>query len=188
MRRYDRSADTEKRIHQEDFAQAVGLPPTRKYDVITYDVLAQLAGRFIDAADAVDEFVRRLVFVIATGNNDAHLKNWSMTYPDRIRAHWSPLYDQVATIAWQAPDRALSLKLAGVKELGQIDRAAFERLANEASLDALRVLSIVDRTLAELQRAWSAIRADLPLPEAHADAIRNHWGSVPLLREAGDLS
>jgi len=188
VRRYDRSADGEERIHQEDFAQAVELPPTRKYDVITYEVLAQLAGRFIDQTDAVDEFVRRLVLVIATGNNDAHLKNWSMIYPDRIQARWSPLYDQVATIAWPAPDRALSLKLADVKQFGQIDRAAFERLATKASLGAEHVLSIVDQTLAELRRAWHAVRADLPLPKAHADAIRDHWRSVPLLREAGDLS
>lgn len=187
VRRYDRTTTDGGRIHQEDFAQAIGLPPTKKYDVITYEVLAQLAERFMDGPAAVDEFVRRLAFVIAAGNNDAHLKNWSMVYPDRIRARWSPIYDQVATIAWQAPDRTLSLKLAGVKEFGQIDRAAFERMAHKASLDPQRVLSTVDRTLDELRTAWRAVRLDLPLPETHAQAIQDHWSSVPLLREAGGL-
>jgi serine/threonine-protein kinase HipA len=185
VRRYDRTAEGE-RIHQEDFAQAVGLPPTRKYDVITYEVMARLVEQFIDR-EAVDELIRRLAFVTASGNNDAHLKNWSLVYPDRIRARWSPLYDQVSTIAWTAPDRALSLKLAGVKEFHQLDRAAFERLATKAALDTAHVLEQVDETLSSLRSAWQAIRPDLPLPEGHAVALAEHWQRVPLLRDHGPL-
>jgi serine/threonine-protein kinase HipA len=184
VRRYDRQAGA--RIHQEDLAQAVGLPPEKKYDQVTHDAMAHLVRRFIDSA-AVDEFVRRLVFTVASGNNDAHLKNWSLIYPDGIQARWSPLYDQVATVAWEGPDRSLSLKLAGVKEFNRIDRATFERFADGAKIDRRRVLELVDSTLARLHAVWREIAADLPLPKAHAEALREHWRRVPLLRSAGSL-
>lgn len=184
IHRYDRTP--EGRIHQEDFAQAVGLPPRRKYDHITYEVMARLIRQFVDE-EAVDEFVRRLVLVIAGGNNDAHLKNWSLVYPDGIQARWSPLYDQVSTVAWKAPGRELALKLAGVKSFGQIDRATFERFANKAEVERRRVFELVDETLETLQRTWREIGSDLPLPQEHAKALREHWHNVPVLRDAGPL-
>jgi serine/threonine-protein kinase HipA len=41
IRRYDRLPQGE-RIHQEDFAQAVGLPPGKKYDQITHEAMGLL--------------------------------------------------------------------------------------------------------------------------------------------------
>lgn len=114
-------------------------------------------------------------------------KNWSLVYPDRIRARWSPLYDQVATVAWEGPDRALALKLAGVKDFGRVDRAAFERLAEKAGVEWRRVLERVDETLEDLRRSWGELAADLPLPPEHREALREHWRKVPLLRDAGPL-
>jgi serine/threonine-protein kinase HipA len=184
IRRYDRESGA--RIHQEDLAQAVGLPPKKKYDQVTHDAMAHLVRRFIDAA-AVDEFVRRLAFTVASGNNDAHLKNWSLIYPGGIQARWSPLYDQVATVAWEGPDRSLALKLAGVKEFNRIDRSTFERFADGAKIDRRRVVEQVDSTLERLRVVWREIAADLPLPKAHAEALREHWRRVPLLRGAGSL-
>lgn len=183
IRRYDRK-DEGGRVHQEDFAQAVGLPPEKRYDQITYEVMARLVRRFI-GEEAVGELVRRLTFVVASGNADAHLKNWSLVYPDTIQAQWAPLYDQVATIAWPGLDRLLALKLAGVKDFGQIDRAAFERFAEKAEIDRRQALEVVDETLTRLLEVWSEIAADLPLPSAHMQALREHWRKVPLLRAAG---
>lgn len=184
IRRYDRSA--QGRIHQEDFTQAVGLPPKRKYGQLTHDAMASLVKRFLDE-EAVDELIRRLVFVIACGNNDAHLKNWSLVYPDTIRARWSPLYDQVATVAWKGLERTLALKLAGVEEFGRIERVTFERFAERAKIDNQRALDLVDITLEKLQTTWRAIAPDLPLPGSHTAALREHWRKVPLLRAAGSL-
>lgn len=184
VRRFDR---TEKeRIHQEDMAQAVGLPPARKYELLTYEAMARLVRRFI-GEEAVGELVRRLTFVIASGNNDAHLKNWSLLYRDRIRATWSPLYDQVATVAWaeSGAARELSLKLAGAKEFGRLDRAACERFADKAGEEVARVVDEVDATLERLRATWREIGGELPLPEEHREALEDHWQRVPLLREAG---
>jgi serine/threonine-protein kinase HipA len=186
IRRYDRLPDG-TRIHQEDFAQAVGLPPKKKYDHITYEVMALLAKRFIDES-AAQEMLRRLVFTIASGNNDAHLKNWSLLYPDKIRASWSPLYDQVATVAWPEPNRQLALNFASIKEFGRIDRSAFERFAERAQMNQRTALRLVDETLEQLRVAWQRISPSLPLPEEHHRALSEHWRKVPLLRAAGSLN
>lgn len=185
VRRYDRHA--EGRIHQEDLAQAVGLPPRRKYEQLTYEALALLIRAFVDD-EAVDELVRRLTFVIAIGNNDAHLKNWSLIYPDGIRAQWAPLYDQVSTVAWRAPGRELALKLAGVKDFARIDRATFERFAAKAEIDTARALATVDGTLERIRSAWGEIASELPLPEEHRQPLFDHWRRVPLLRDTGPLN
>ncbi len=184
IQRYDRGSG--ERVHQEDFAQAVGLPPKKKYDHVTHEAMARLVRGFIDES-AVDELIRRLVFVVACGNNDGHLKNWSFVYPGGIQAAWSPLYDQVATVAWTAPDRKLALNLAGVKDFGRIDRSAFERFAERAEVAKGRLFEQVDETLDRLRVTWRRIEADLPLPESHLRALREHWQRVPLLRDAGTL-
>ncbi|MDZ4697354.1 MAG: HipA domain-containing protein [Deltaproteobacteria bacterium] len=83
IRRYDRSADG-IRTHQEDFAQVLNLMPRHKYGD-SGPLRASLVGvgRIIrDAAadGAVEDFLSRVAFVIASGNTDAHLKNWSFVY------------------------------------------------------------------------------------------------------------
>ena len=184
VRRYDRA--DEGPIHQEDFAQAVGLPPDKKYEQVRHEDMAVLVRQLVDEA-AVDEYIRRLVLIVATGNGDAHLKNWSLIYPDRVRAQWSPLYDQVATVAWSAPSRSLALKLGGIKDFGQIDRDAFDRLARRANIEIPRLHGLIAETLSRLRQTWDELACDLPLLPAHRDAIREHWRRVPLLRATGDL-
>lgn len=184
IRRYDRTA--EGRVHQEDFAQVVGLPPAKKYEQIRHEDMAVLVRQFMDEA-ALEEYVRRLALTVATGNGDAHLKNWSLVYPDRIRPAWSPLYDQVATVAWRAPARELSLKLGGIKSFAKLDPGAFERLADRAEIDRSHVAQWLDETLDRLRQAWRELRNELPLVPEHRQAIEEHWRQVPLLKSAGGL-
>lgn len=185
IRRYDRTP--QGRIHQEDFAQVVGLPPDKKYEQIRHEDMAVLVRQLIGDA-AVDEYVRRLVLTLASGNGDAHLKNWSLIYPDRVQAAWSPLYDQVATVAWPGTDRELSLKLRGAKRFGEVDRAAFERLADRAGIERRRLDPLIDETLDRLRAAWKELGNDLPLVPDHREAVEEHWRRVPLLKESGGLS
>ena len=82
VRRFDRPS-AEKRIHMEDFAQILGLYPEQKYDKCNYETLANLVLSLAGEND-FDEFIRRLVFIIASGNGDAHIKNWSLIYRDGL--------------------------------------------------------------------------------------------------------
>jgi hypothetical protein len=52
---------------------------------------------------------------------------------------------------------------------------------------ALRPVLGQKGTLERLRASWREIVAELPLPEAHHEALVEHWRKVPLLREAGPL-
>jgi serine/threonine-protein kinase HipA len=184
IKRYDRTEDGP--IHQEDFNQVVSQPPKDKYKQIRYEDVAILA-RAIDDQEAYDEVIRRLAFMIATGNSDAHLKNWSLIYPDTIHAELSPLYDQVAVCAL-ADDRLdtdWALKLAGVKEPHATDLNAFRRLASKTGEDPDRLVEIVTDTLSAITEAWHRDEIGELYPTDHAETISAFWSSVPLLRDHG---
>ena len=179
IRRYDRLEGW--RIHQEDFAQVTGLPPRLKYDHITYEQLARIVVETVGPG-AYDDFVQRLAFVVATGNTDAHLKNWSLVYPDGIKADLSPLYDQVCTIAWPELKPELALKLAGMKHLLQIEEKSFSKLAAKAGTDGERTVALLRRSLERIAEAWSESRGRETMPAPHVAALREYWERAPLLK------
>ena len=185
IRRYDREG-SRRRIHQEDFAQVVNLPPGLKYDHISYEQCAVLARQIV-GEDAYFELIRRLVFVIASGNTDAHLKNWSLIYPDGVNARLSPLYDQVCTIAWEEVPKTLALAFTRKKHLRQIDEKAFARLAEKAGADVDRTLSELREGLRRIAEAWQAAGIQRLLPPGHAAALRSYWESAPLLKGYADM-
>jgi serine/threonine-protein kinase HipA len=187
IRRYDRLDG--QRIHQEDFAQVAGLRPALKYEQWTYEACARVVLA-VSGVDEYAEFIRRLVFMVASGNTDAHLKNWSLLYPDGINAQLTPLYDQVAVVAWPPPDPRLSvewaLKFAGTKKLEGIDDAAFGRLAERSGGEPLSVKKMVYETLAQIVDAWHKSKIAQLLPVGQAQAIKCHWQRVPLLQDMAD--
>jgi serine/threonine-protein kinase HipA len=186
VRRFDR--EDGRRVHQEDMAQVLARAPqpdgSEKY-MDTYDRVATLVRGIVDE-EASRELVRRLTFALCSGNNDAHLKNWSFVYRDAVTPALSPLYDQVATVAWPRFDRRLALKLGGARDFGRISTDNFRRLAGRAGLPEARTLEDVRGVVDACKRAWEA-GASAAFPDAHAAAIREHWARVPLLRDAGTL-
>ena len=181
--RYDRKAGD--RIHQEDFAQVINARPANKYGNITYEELAFLVQNIISHS-ARDEFLRRLVFMIASGNSDAHLKNWSLVYPNRRNAELAPLYDQVATVAWSDElEPVVALKLAGVRRFEHLSNETFTRFAERIGVVPEHVATLVDETLERLARAWVRARKSehWRLAPAHEQALRAHWQHTPLLAQ-----
>lgn len=181
IERYDRGAGGQ-RIHQEDFQQIVGRQPLRKYSDATYELLALLATKIV-GEDAWPEILRRLVFMVASGNDDAHMKNWSVIYPDDgIRARLSPLYDQVFTAQWPDFSKTLALKLGGTKDLAAVDMARFRELARRVRQNVEEAEQIVERTLETAVATWRVMREHAVVTPGYRQAMRQHWRKVPLLR------
>jgi serine/threonine-protein kinase HipA len=190
IRRFDRapgcghhgpSRDEMTRIHQEDFQQIVGRQPSKKYDDITYEGVVLLAARIV-GDNAYDEVLRRLVFVVASGNNDAHMKNWSVIYPDGIRAQLSPLYDQVFTAQWPAFSVQMALKLGGTKEFAAVTLARFRELARRVGQPPEWTEATVTEALERIAAGWTEVRDDAAVTDAYRAALRRHWEKVPLLQ------
>jgi len=180
--RYDRR-DT-ARIHQEDLAQVLGMASGNKYD-LTYEKLGILVLALL-GADGLAQWLERLVLVIATANGDAHLKNWSVLYPDQTKPTWTPLYDQLCTTMYPLVDR-LALKLGGTYDWAALDRKRFEWLARRLEIEPDMMWRCVLDTLARLQAAWREVETELPFSDPHRSALARHWARVPILRDAGGL-
>ncbi|HEY4063982.1 MAG TPA: HipA domain-containing protein [Puia sp.] len=89
-KRFDREKG--KKIHMEDFCQLSGFPTENKYKG-SYERLGKLILKHCthERLDAVKYF-ELVLFCYLTGNNDMHLKNFSLFYPgDTIIL--SPAYD-----------------------------------------------------------------------------------------------
>lgn len=179
IERYDR--DGQRRIHQEDFQQIVGRDPDGKYKDVHYGAIAILAAR-ICGEQAFDEVMRRLVFMVASGNNDAHMKNWSILYPDGIHAELTPLYDQVFTAQWPAFAKGLHLKLGGTLDYGAIDGRRFGEIARRAGRDPGVTEKMVGEMVTRIADAWSKARDETPVLPEYREALRRHWARVPILK------
>ncbi len=179
IRRFDR--DGQRRIHQEDFQQILGRRPEKKYDDLTYEQLVLLATSIV-GQDAYDESVRRLVLMVATGNADAHLKNWAVLYPDGVHARLTPLYDQVFTAQWPQFRHELALNLGGAKTFVSIEMGRFRELARRVGRDTMHTERLVVETLESIATTWQGLR-DYPVttPEYRSE-IASHWQRVPLLK------
>lgn len=188
IRRYDRSATG--RIHQEDMCQVLDRLPTPegKYRGSSYEEVARILSGVAEAdtSDQLREFVRRLVFMVACGNGDAHLKNWSLLYPDGIHAELSPAYDLMSTIVYpQYADDKLALPLHGSQRFAGIDLRSFRKVARALQLDEQQVSAWVKDDVEQILSAWNGpiqtLQNDIELPQDFAEKLTVHFKSVPLL-------
>lgn len=167
VRRFDRS--TGGRVHIEDFAQVLGRFGDGEWKYHSnVETVAGLAHRGRDR-DSLREAVRRTVFNLLVGNGDAHLKNWSLIYPDRRRARLSPAYDLVCT-AVHLPDPGnplLGLPFLGATRLADVGRGHFARLRDRLRVGDEDVLDVVDETCECFRGLWADGAADrMPPPVA----------------------
>ena len=161
--------------------QVVGRSPHKKYDDLTYDKLVLLATSIV-GPDAYVEMLRRLAFMVASGNDDAHTKNWSIIYPDGVAARLSPLYDQVFTARWPRFALTLALKLDGAKDFAEVDVGNFRELARRIGGDVRVAETVVHETVARAAAAWATLRDHPAVTDGYREALRRHWQRVPLLR------
>jgi serine/threonine-protein kinase HipA len=190
VQRYDRTAAG--RIHQEDFAQVFGIEPEDKDElrvgpdaVVTYSGIGAVVSALEGESD-YREFVRRVVFMVLSGNADAHAKNWSLVYPDTVRARLSPLYDVVCTVAYPGLGQTLPLGWVQPEDpmamtpvpLTGVSYAGVRELAEQAGEDADRIEEEA-RAFAERARsAWREVRGEAPA--FVAAAVDRHLAEIAL--------
>ncbi|HVI98275.1 MAG TPA: type II toxin-antitoxin system HipA family toxin [Sphingomonas sp.] len=141
--RYDRQA-TEGgviRIHQEDMCQALGVPPTHKYENEGGPGVAQIVDLLRENSGAPGEDVQVFIDVVALnwliGGTDAHAKNYSILIGAAGRVRLAPFYDVASILPYKDfdPMRAkLAMKLGGKYRLRDISARDWEKLADELGL------------------------------------------------------
>jgi serine/threonine-protein kinase HipA len=145
--RYDRESTNAfvRRLHQEDFCQALGISPRLKYESEGGPGVTECVELIREAiqppAPSVLEFVDAVAFNVLIGNMDAHGKNYSLLYPPGTsRPAMAPLYDLVCTRAYPDLSRHLAMRVGGVGRPENLRRRHWEALAREAQLGVAQVV------------------------------------------------
>jgi serine/threonine-protein kinase HipA len=170
VQRYDRInvADRWRRLHQEDFCQALGKPPSAKYERNqtgisgpTLKDMFQLTRRHMPSVD-IGRLLDMLVFNVLTCNTDAHAKNYSIM----IRGNGislAPIYDAMCGEVWQNVTKKLTQKIAGESRGDCLKGKHWLQFARECGLNPSQVLdrvgALAKGVVAEAQAAASDVAA-----------------------------
>ena len=148
IKRYDRLAKNNK-IHVEDFAQLAGEKRETKYNYSVEKLIKLIEDYCTFPQIEKIKFFKRFLFNFLTGNEDMHLKNYSVISKDD-KIELCPAYDFLNSsivLGKNAEESALSIK-GKKKNLTKsilIEYLGMERLnLNE---------KVIDKTLKELQRS-----------------------------------
>lgn len=115
IKRFDRKGQNEK-VPVEDFAQLAGLSRDSKYNY-SMEKLVTLIDKFC-TFPSIEKIVlfKIVIFNYITGNDDMHLKNFSIITENEI-VRLSPCYDLLNTfIEYSKPEDEIALPLKGKKK------------------------------------------------------------------------
>ncbi len=186
IERYDRDRTPSGiiRVHQEDFCQALAIPPTRKYENeggpgarAAVALLRTFSGR---AQEDVQRFVDAPAFNWLIGGTDAHAKNYALLIGAEGRARLAPLYDIASILPYDFDLQQvwLAMKVGGNYRLRDVGPRQWRKLAADLRLDADALLRRVRDMAAMLPDHLSAIGQtaekeglDHPLVERLSDAL-----------------
>jgi serine/threonine-protein kinase HipA len=164
--RFDRSYNAEGRVirlHQEDFAQALSLPPSLKYQRngtegrrFDANAIGTLLNETANPAVARLFMLKLTLFDLLIGNVDGHAKNHALLYSGGKLPDLAPRYDVLPTRLDGNLTEELSYEIGSAKTLRAIDqeqlsvfllnigiprRAAQKRLVNSALTEIVSVLA-----------------------------------------------
>jgi len=116
-KRFDRLQDGNK-LHQEDLMQCADLPSESKYS-LTYEEAGKLINKVTNGKQAVVlDFVRRVILAYVTGNDDLHLKNFSVQRLTTNTSHYydklTPNYDCLFCDAFRSEEKGLGFLALGL--------------------------------------------------------------------------
>lgn len=181
VERYDRATTSEeegkvRRLHQEDFCQALGLGPEQKYQGEGGPGVADCATllRTHAAAPGKDllAFLDALLFNLMIRNSDAHGKNYSLLLDGDGTPRLAPLYDLLsASVYGGRYGRKMAMKYGGEYRPRYLRGRHLDRLAGELAISERTVRSCAVELSTRVLSARPEARRSLP------DA----WQEAPLL-------
>ncbi len=171
VERYDRDLEATpiRRIHQEDFCQALGQPSDRKYQQeggpSVRDLSTMIRTCTTAPARELPRLMQALAFNWIIGNCDAHGKNFSLLYRDG-ETTVAPLYDLVSTVVYPELTTRLAMTLGDARHLAEVTPRSWAALATAVQLRPAFVATSVQ---AVLERAATRASALAQRPE-HANS------------------
>ena len=180
VKRYDRRdvAGRWRRLHQEDYCQALGKPPSAKYESNqtgirgpTLKDIFEVTRRLMPPTDIV-RLLDMVVLNIIACNTDAHAKNYSIM----IRAggaSLAPMYDVMCGEVWGNVTKNLAQKIAGKSRGDHLKGRHWQRFAHECGLNPKQVVDRVGALAKAVIAEAHAAESDVAAMPAGGHAILN---------------
>ncbi len=202
LKRYDRTEDGGRwrRLHQEDYCQALGTHPSAKYESNqtgirgpTLKDMFEVTRRHMSPTDIVRLLDMVVVNVLAC-NTDAHAKNYSIM----IRAggaSLAPMFDVMCGEVWENVTKNLAQTIAGKSRGDQLRGRHWHQLARECGLNPRQVLArvgaLAKSAIAEAEAAASEVAAmpagtHVILDQTRRAVERRARALLAQLQEVGD--
>jgi serine/threonine-protein kinase HipA len=151
VQRYDRhivSPRRVRRVHQEDFCQALGRFPTQKYEARRGPKLADLfrlvKQRSHRAARDRLTLLDLTILACCIGDTDRHAKNFSLIL-NRPGPVLAPGYDLMSALAYDGITRNLAMKIADSSRAEHLQQRHWQRFAREVGLSAAATVRRVEQ-------------------------------------------
>ena len=146
IKRYDRRLSEGEfiRLHQEDFCQALGISPVRKYEKEGGPSLKQcveIVRRYTSYPLAdLQKLLQWTLFNLLVGNADAHGKNLSLLYDSTGAPNLAPFYDLVCTRNYTKISREIAMSFGGATDPDLVTTKHFDELAKDFGFRSSLVL------------------------------------------------
>lgn len=175
-KRYDRHFATDgniidglpvpRRLHQEDFAQALGIASSNKYEKNNEGYLKQLFDVIrVHSADPMTDSLKLwdiCVFNYLIGNTDNHIKNLSLLYSEDLKiVRLAPAYDIVSTMIYDSSTENMALGIHGIFNIHKITRDSFEKAASQVGLGAKMAMKRFDAMVKGFADAMTQAKEEL---------------------------
>ncbi|MFZ6052557.1 HipA domain-containing protein [Halocola ammonii] len=145
-KRIDR--DGKRKFHMEDMCQLTERLTEAKYRGSYEQIGKALVEHSANPVLDIINFFEQVVFCFLTGNNDMHMKNFSLLKDPGRGYSLSPAYDMVASeLVVEGDDEELALTLNGKRK--KIGRADFEKAMGHFEIDQ----KAFDNIFARFQKA-----------------------------------
>ncbi len=188
VERYDRRlSDTGlRRLHQEDFCQALGVPAQRKYESEggpgLRDGFALLRRAVAVPARETPRLLEYVALSFLVGNHDAHAKNYSLLYlPESSGATLAPAYDVLSTIAYRKTrdmSRKMAMKIGGEYRPDYVRARHLDALLDEAGLGKAPARGRLREMAAQAPAATRETRSELAAEGWDAPVLERIVGIV----------
>lgn len=149
---------TPYRLHQEDFAQALGIKSSDKYEKNNQGYLKRMFNLLQKySSNPIEDILklwRRTIFNYLIGNTDNHIKNSSLVYSKNLSSiRLAPFYDVICTRIYPTSTDEMSVSINGKQNINHIARDDFEKEAKNCGLGPKIAMKIYDQVHDGIRKA-----------------------------------
>lgn len=182
--RYDRRLVAEQsgprlfRLHQEDFCQATGYKPSRKYERHggpSWKVCFQLMSKTSDPVRSREVLLDRVILQYLIGNPDAHGKNYSLLYSRSGEVRLAPFYDLNNAAAFRSNFKTvkpiMAMSIGGNFDRDTLSLENWQQFAEDCNLSQSLVMRRLKQLSGDIVGKAKAVREAVIGTDADTDLL-----------------